>query len=408
MRILLIHNKYKQPGGEDTVFQSESELLTRHGHIVDHLLFDNSEIKSFFDKCLAGLRTIYNPASARCLQERIDQFQPQVIHVHNFVPLVSPSILFVAKRNNIPVVLTLHNYRLICPSATLFHQNAIYEKSIGSFFPLHAILKGVYRNSSMQTAAIACMTAWHNLIGTWRYKVEFYITLTQFAREKFRNSTLSIPVEKLVVKPNFVVNRGKGALKRKDNFLYVGRLTEEKGIRTLLNAAQLHNFPLTIIGDGPLRKLVEDSARTNEAIKYLGYQDREVVLEQLKLCKALIFPSIWYEGFPMTILEAFSVGTVVVASRLGGMAEIIQNRVNGLHFEAGNARDLVARILEMSGQDEWLRYMSGNARLTYLEHYTPEKNYIMLTDIYDQAIASKLHTHSTARQMPVFKSAASF
>ena len=313
-----------------------------------------------------------------------------------------------AKRNNIPVVLTLHNYRLICPSATLFHENAIYEKSIRSLFPFHAILKGVYRNSSIQTAAIACMTAWHNLIGTWKHKVTFYIALTQFAREKFSNSALSIPGEKLVVKPNFVVNRGKGPAKRKDYFLYVGRLTEEKGIRTLLQAAQLYNFPVTIIGDGPLRNLVEDSAKTSTNVKYLGYQNREVVMEHLKFCRALIFPSIWYEGFPITILEAFSVGTVVLASRLGGMAEIIQNRVNGLHFEAGNASDLVARILEMSGQDEWLRYMSGNARLTYLEHYTPEKNYIMLTDIYDQAIASKLHAHSTTRQMPVFKSAASF
>jgi glycosyltransferase involved in cell wall biosynthesis len=408
MRILLIHNKYKQPGGEDTVFQSESELLTRHGHIVDHLVFDNADIKTFFDRCLSGLRTIYNRASARCLEERINQFQPQVIHIHNFVPLVSPSVLFVAKRNKIPVVLTLHNYRLICPSATLFHGNAIYEKSIRSFFPFHAIMKGVYRNSSIQTAAIACMTAWHNLIGTWRNKVEFYITLTQFARDKFRSSALSIPDEKLVVKPNFVVNRGKGPEKRKDFFLYVGRLTEEKGIRTLLQAAQLHNFPLTIIGDGPLRKLVEDAAKKTTSIKYLGYQNNDGVMEHLKTCKALIFPSIWYEGFPMTILEAFSVGTVVLASRLGGMAEIIQNRVNGLHFEAGNANDLVTRILEMSGQDEWLRYMSGNARLTYLEHYTPEKNYIMLTDIYDQAIASKLHMHSSTRQMPLFRNAASF
>ena len=147
-----------------------------------------------------------------------------------------------------------------------------------------------------------------------------------------------------------------------------------------------------IIGDGPLRHLVEDFARTNANLRYLGFQNKDTVLHHLKTCKALIFPSIWYEGFPMTILEAFSTGTLVLASKLGGMAEIIQHRVNGMHFEGGNAQDMVAKIIEISEQPEWVKYMSDNARLTYLEQYTPEKNYTMLTGIYDLAIANKLQT----------------
>ena len=391
MKILLIHNKYQQPGGEDAVFKSESDLLSRHGHTVEHMIYDNSIIKTLADKCLSGIRTIYNPVSARAIQKRIEQFSPNLIHVHNFVPLVSPSVLFVANKNNIPVVITLHNYRLICPSATLFHNNRVYEKSIHSIFPWDAVIKGVYRNSIIQTAAVALMTAWHNIIGTWRNKVDLYITLTQFAKEKFRNSTLAIPEEKLIVKPNFVVNMGKGAAARENFFLFVGRLTDEKGIQTLLDATKLHDFKLVIIGDGPLRHLVEDFARTNTNLHYLGFQNKDTVIHHLKTCKALIFPSIWYEGFPMTILEAFSTGTLVLASKLGGMAEIIEHRVNGMHFEGGNAQDLVTKIIEITNQPEWVKCMSGNARLTYLEQYTPEKNYTMLVAIYDLAIANKLH-----------------
>ena len=392
MKILLIHNKYQQPGGEDVVFKSESDLLSQHGHTVEHMVYDNSIIKTFLDKCLSGIRTIYNPESARAIQQKIEHFGPHLIHIHNFVPLVSPSVLFVANKNNIPVVITLHNYRLLCPSATLFHSNKLYEKSIHSIFPWDAVIKGVYRNSIIQTAAVALMTAWHNIIGTWRNKVDLYITLTQFAKEKFKNSALSIPGEKMTVKPNFVMNMGRGAATRENFFLFVGRLTDEKGIQTLLNATKLHDFKLVIIGDGPLRYLVEDFARTNANLHYLGFQNKDTVLHHLKTCKALIFPSIWYEGFPMTILEAFSTGTLVLASKLGGMAEIIQHRVNGMHFEGGNAQDMVAKIIEILEQPEWVKYMSDNARLTYLEQYTPEKNYTMLTGIYDLAIANKLLT----------------
>src|SRR5258705_8708503 len=155
MKILLIHNMYKQPGGENSIFQSEGELLSRYGHFVERLVFDNAKIKSIADKLLSGLKIIYNPESARELKRKIEHFNPDIIHVHNFVPLASPAIFFVAKKYNVPVILTLHNYRLICPSATLFYKRKIYEKSIRSIFPVDAILKGVYRNSQIQTAAVA-------------------------------------------------------------------------------------------------------------------------------------------------------------------------------------------------------------------------------------------------------------
>src|SRR6266850_2523496 len=225
MKILLIHNKYQQePGGESFVFQAEGELLSRHGHFVDRLVFDNGKIKTILDKCLSGLKSIYNPESARKLRKKIETFSPDIIHVHNFVPLASPSIFFVAKKYNVPVIVTLHNYRLICPSVTLFHNQKVYEKSINSVFPIDAIVKGVYRNSRMQTAVVAVMIALHNIIGTWRSKIDFYITLSNFAREKFKMSILSLREGSLIVKPNFVMDCGMGDSVRQDYFLYVGRL----------------------------------------------------------------------------------------------------------------------------------------------------------------------------------------
>src|SRR5258706_7455222 len=336
MKILLIHNKYQQPGGENVVFETEGELLAKNGHFVERLVFDNSTIRTFVDIFFSGLKVIYNPESARKLWKQIEHFKPDIIHVHNFVPLVSPSIFFVAKEFNIPTILTLHNYRLICPSATLVYKGKIYERNIHSVFPFDAIIKGVYRNSMLQTAAVATMVGLHNLIGTWRNKVDFYIALTNFAKEKFRTSALAIPEERLVVKPNFVHDFGIAHSMRNDELLFVGRLVEEKGIQILLKATQILQFNLTIIGDGPLRKLVTDAAKANPNIHYLGFQDKVNVANHMKKCKALIFPSIWYEGFPLTVLEAFSTGTLVIASKLGAMAEIIHDRVNGLLFEPGD------------------------------------------------------------------------
>jgi len=389
MKILLVHNLYKQPGGENVVFESEGELLSRYGHFVERLVFDNSTIRTFVDRLLSGLKVIYNPESARRLKEKISHFNPDIIHVHNFIPLISPSVFFVAKKFNIPIILTLHNYRLICPSATLVYKGKIYERSIRTVFPLDAIIKGVYRNSMLETAAIATMVTLHNLIGTWRTKVDFFVALSNFAKVKFKTSALAIPEELLVVKSNFVPDFGVGHSERDDDLLFVGRLVEEKGIRVLLKSATLLPFKLTIIGDGPMRKLVTKAASTNRNIRYLGFQDKVTIARHMKKCKALIFPSIWYEGFPLTILEAFSTSTLVIASRLGAMAEIIQDGVNGLLFEAGNEKALVDKIIEVDAKPDHAKQLADNARLNYLTHYTPEKNYGLLMGIYNKALSHK-------------------
>jgi glycosyltransferase involved in cell wall biosynthesis len=394
MKIILIHNIYQQAGGEELVFKTEGDLLREQGHKIETLVFDNKSINNSFAKFLSGIKVIYNLTSAKRLKKRIKEFKPDLIHVHNFFPLASPSIFFVAKKYGVPIVVTLHNYRLICPSATLFYDHSIYERSINSLFPVDAILKGVYRNSRIETAAMVMTTRFHNLIGTWKYKVDKFIVLTEFARTKFANSILRTAPDALIVKPNFVIDKGPGEMYRENFFLYIGRLSVEKGVETLLQSLTIHKYNLVIIGEGFLRDKVENFAGSNGNLSYLGRQDKDVVMRHLKKCKALILPSNWYEGFPMTILEAFSAGTPVIASCLGAMMEVVQDNVNGLHFEAGNANDLIHKIKQLESNADLAKQLSDHARATYLNRYTPEKNYKLLFEIYSQLLDSRSESSS--------------
>jgi len=390
MKILQIHNTYQQKGGEDVVFNVEGRLLFKHGHIVKTLLFDNNDIKTAGDKLLTGLKSIFSLHSAKRLQESIEHFKPDIIHVHNFFPLASPSIFYTASKYDIPIVLTLHNYRLLCPSANLFHKDKIYDKSLNKIFPFDAVFKGVYRDSKIQTFSVALMTAFHNLIGTWKNKITKYIALTNFAKNLFVHSELDIPEDKIVVKPNFVEDHGVGDPKeRGDHFLFIGRLSSEKGIKALLESATIYPYELRIIGDGPLKLEVIQAISGHHNIHYLGFKDKEEIIKELKTCKALIFPSLWYEGMPMTILEAFSTGTPVIASNLGGMAEIIEHEKNGLLFQPGDVYDLFDKILELEKIPKLSDHYGENARRAYEENYTPEINYQMLIGIYEELLKTE-------------------
>jgi glycosyltransferase involved in cell wall biosynthesis len=382
MKIIMIHNRYRYQGGEDAVFQAESLLLTQWGHIVRQMVFDNKDIPDNFEKYFQGLRGIYNVGSALALQKLIDEFQPDIIHVHNFFPLASPSIFYAAKKYHIPIVVTLHNFRLVCPSGSLYFNGKIYEENIHKLIPWSGIFKGVYRNSRMETLGLAGITVLHNLIGTWKNKIDKFIVLTEFARKKFGESALRVNEEQFVVKPNFVDDFGPGDASREKFFLFAGRLSTEKGIDVVLKALAVNKFKLIIIGDGPLKGRVTKACETNPEIHYLGFQQRETIIGYLKRCTALLLPSVCYEGFPISLLESFATGTPVIASRLGPLAEIVADNENGLHFDAGNPPDLSAKISILSNDPPLASRLGTNARVTYLNNYTPEKNYHKLMDIY--------------------------
>lgn len=380
----MIHNRYRYQGGEDSVFQAEVQLLSSHGHEVNQLIFDNKDIPDNFNKYLQGFRGIYNVNSALTLQRQIELFNPDIIHVHNFFPLASPSIFYTAKKNNIPVVVTLHNFRLVCPSGTLYYNGEIYEENVRQLIPWKAVVKGVYRNSKLETLGLAGITVLHNLIGTWRHKVDKFIVLTEFARRKFLDSALRIDESQLIVKPNFVQDFGEGDKSRENFFLMVGRLSVEKGIDVVLKALTIRKFKIVIIGDGPLRDVVENASKTNPDLSYVGFQDKEVIVDYLQRCTALLLPSVCYEGFPMALLEAFATGTPSIVSGLGAMKEIVQNEENGLHFEPGNAQDLVDKVYMLLDNHQIAEKLGKQARISYLNNYTPEKNYLKLIDIYTQ------------------------
>ncbi len=377
-----------QAGGEDVAVELESRLLKEKGHDVQVLAFDNSSIRGLFPKIKSALNSFYNFSSAKKLAFVIRQFQPDIIHVHNIFFVASASVLFVARRHRIPVVLTLHNYRLICANALLLRNNKVCELCVQKKFPLAGIRYRCYRNSMTQSALVTGITGIHKLLHTWKNKVTVFIALNEFSRMKLLHSSLRLPENKMVTKPNFIPDCGEGRLPRENFFLFAGRFVNEKGIHVLLKAfACMPENKIIICGDGPEKKFLEQlySACTN--IVFTGQEEKTRVQELMKLCKAFICPSIWYEGAPLTIIEAFAAGTPVIASRLGSMAESIQDGFNGLHFTAGDAEDLQNKVKLLLQLTEASDQLYKNARQTYLDKYHPDVHYYSIMKIYQTALA---------------------
>jgi len=391
MKILIAHNRYQYAGGEDVVVQAERTLLKSYGHDVLLWEVNNDSIVGIQGKIKAALSVVYSPTTRKLIKEKFSHFRPDIVHVHNFFPLISPAVYDACRDVNIPVVQTLHNYRLGCPKAMPLRDGKICEECIGKVVPLSGVLHRCYRGSSIQSAGVATMLAFHRFRGTWQNRVDAYISLTNFHKDKMVQAGL--PKDKIYVKPNFVVapKFQSETSRAKSYALFVGRLSEEKGLATLIDAyAQGHlSIPLKIVGEGPMIEALREQVETRglgEAIAFLGRQNKETVLQLMHNAKFLVFPSIWYEGFPLTIAEAFACGLPVIASKLGSMAEIVEDGVNGLHFEVGNAQDLANKINWATTHPEAIDAMGKNALSTYKAKYTPEANYQQLIEIYKQVI----------------------
>lgn len=378
-KVIVLHNKYKIPGGEDSVVFNETTLLKQFGHEVEIVYFSNDDIAGLKQKITTGLNAIYSWSANQKISTVIENFKPDLIHVHNTFPKISPSVFYLANEKKIPIVQTIHNYRLVCPGALLLRDEKVCEECVSSKFAYKSIIKKCYRGNAAESAVVATVNFVHNALDTWQNKVSCFIVLSDFAKQKLKSSALQLNEKHFAVKPNFVEDKGFNH-NRQNGFLFVGRLSTEKGLDVLLEAFSQTSHPLTIIGGGPLEAEVIVYSSKYANIEYLGFQSTDVVIEKMKHCKALVFPSIWYEGMPMTILEAFSTGCPVIASKLGAMAELIEHEINGLHFEAGNASDLIKQL------DLITDSMSINARQTYLDKYTPEQNYQQLIDIYQKVI----------------------
>ncbi len=391
MNILIIHNRYQFAGGEDAVVQAEAELLKTYGHAVSVLEVANNTIIGVWGKAKVAFSAIYSPSSKNLVSNAIAQHNSEVVHVHNFFPLLSPSVYDACRDTVVPVVQTLHNYRLGCLKAMLFREGRVCEDCIGTL-PLPGVIHGCYRDSRVESAVVATMLAVHRTRRTWQERVDAYIALTQFQKDKLVQAGL--PNEKICIKPNFVFTPDTIAETSYDGdyALFVGRLSEEKGVATLIDAYKQGSslsIPLKIVGEGPLNDVLQEQVRTlglENMITFLGRQNKSVVLNLMRNAQFLVFPSIWYEGFPLTIAEAFACGLPVIAAKLGSMAEIVENEVTGLHFEAGNSTDLAAKIRWATTHPEAMIVMGKHAHSVYETHYTPEVNYQQLIEIYQQVI----------------------
>ncbi len=385
MRILFVHNHYQQPGGEDRAVELESRLLQEKGHQVKVLFFENRGIaNSLFQKVIALKKAIHNSHSAALLWQTIQEFRPDIIHVHNLFFTASPAVLKEAYRRNVPVVLTLHNYRTICCNALLLRENKPCEICIKKKLPLAGIRYACYRKSRLASALVMISTGLPKIRNSWQKWVDQFIVLTTFAEKKFMHSSLGVKPEQLKIKPNFVPDTGIGAAGRESFFLFVGRLSPEKGVQVLLEA--FRNMPdreIRIAGDGPDKEALMTEYKNSGNIRFLGSCSQDEVLKHMKRSTALIFPSVWYEGLPFVILEAFSTGTPVIASNLGAMSSLIQDEYNGLVFKAGSAEELKSAVLRFRPDNEKIY---RQARDTYLNHFNPDIHYQSVMRIYDQSI----------------------
>lgn len=385
MRVLTVHNRYQQRGGEDECFEAERDLLRARGHVVEEHVVDNHGIKRR-DAPLTGLRTVWSRSEYKQIRLLIRRTNPDIVHVHNFFPLISPAVYYAAQAEGVPVVQTLHNYRLVCPGALLYRQNRPCEECVGKPLPWPGVLHGCYRSSRAASAATATMVATHRLLGTWSRVVSAYIVLTELARKKFIFGGL--PEQKLFLKPNFAPDAGQGSGEG-GYALFVGRLTEEKGVRVLIDAWRDEHpgLPLKVVGGGPLETFVRDAAVGACQVQYLGELPRRDVYSMMRGAATLVFPSLSYETFGRTIIEAFAAGTPVVASKLGAMESLVKHRHTGLHFLPGSATDLAAQVRWLADHGAERHDMRQNARAEYLRKYTASTNYESLMNVYTRVLA---------------------
>jgi FkbM family methyltransferase len=403
MKIILVHNQYRLPGGEDVVFEQERQLLQRNGHKVVVYERSNQEIEdnSAVQRVVLLKNIIHSEATEREFSKLLVQEKPELVHVHNTFVMVSPSVYNACAQAEVPVMQTLHNYRLLCPGATLYRDGHTCEECMDHGLQ-RSVRYGCYRDSRTSTAAVATMLTFHRLGHTWDRKVDGYIALTEFARKKFAEGGL--PAEKIFVKPNFVSPDPGMRSSNGDYAVCAGRLSPEKGLDTLLAAwTRLGNrIPLRILGDGPKRRELELLAQKNHlsSVVFTGHLPRQKAWEIIGNARCLIVPSECYETFALTVAEAFACGTPVICSRVGAMQEIVEDGRTGLHFTAGDAEDLAAKVDWAWAHSDEMNVMSREGRREYEAKYTAEKNYDALLSIYRNVARSTAQAQPTSTPRP--------
>jgi glycosyltransferase involved in cell wall biosynthesis len=388
MRVVVCHNYFRERGGEDQVFEDELGLLEAGGHDVTPFIRRNTEFAAR-DVIPIAMSTPWNRQASHDIAELVRETNAEVVHFHNWLPQISPGAFYAARKAGAAVVQTLHNYRWACPKGIMFREGRPCEECMGKVVPWPAVAHGCYRGSRSGSAVVTTALSLHNVLRTPQRVVDAYVAASEFIRDKLTEAGL--PRERIYLKPNFLspdpgTGSGSG-----DYAMYLGRLSPEKEIGTLLDAwARLDgSVPLKISGDGPLRPQVEAAAGRDPSIEYLGFAPNETVDRLLGEARFLVFPSGTYEVQPITILESFAKGTPVVAGRIGAMADLVDDGVTGWHFESGDAPALADTVSGVFGDLDVLAAARAAARAEYEKNYRVEGNLDMLIDIYRSAIARR-------------------
>ncbi|KAA5603671.1 glycosyltransferase [Blastochloris sulfoviridis] len=382
MKVLLAHNRYQHYGGEDAVFDAERALLADAGLTVTTHVVTNDHITGFGARLRSGLEAPYSRRARAAFAAQLRRDRPDVVHVHNLFPLLTPSILDACRDEGVPVVATLHNYRTLCASG-LRVRNGVPCSLCVEGSPYWAVVHRCYRNSLPGSLAAANTVMLHRALRTWPRKVRLFITMSDFARAEF--IAAGFPAEQLVVKPNFVPDPGPAAGDgAKAGVLYVGRLSFEKGIFVLLEAWKTAKTPLTIIGDGPEIEAVR--AAQSPTVTFLGPKNAAEVLAAMRRHRFLVVPSIVFEGCPRVVAEAFGTGLPIIASRIGSLQELIQDGVNGLHAIAGDPASLAAVVDAAAADPARAAVLGRNARASYEQAFTPEQSLRALLAVYEAAV----------------------
>lgn len=394
MKLLLIHNSHRSgsSSGDDVVFKKESKLLEQYGHKVIKINPSNDEFdkQSSLRKIFTILQVPWSFTYYKKIKRLLIQEKPDIIHLHSFFPFISPSIFYAACSEDVPIIQTLHDFRYLCPMAFMMRKGKICDEcKDGGYF--QSITYGCFKGSKLQSIPIAFMLKLHWYLNTFKKKIDGYICLTESQRKIYLDAGFGD--QKLFLKPNFVDDTFEQETYRDGEYaVFIGRLGEEKGLRTLISAwKNLPDIPLKIVGDGPdartFKSLVDDLTIRN--IEFLGYKPYLECRKILYNARFLVMPSIWYETFGLTIIEAFSHCKPVITSNLGAMADLVKDKVTGLLFTPMSTNELAEKVRWLWNHPEECKRMGQNARKEYEEKYTPEKNYEMLMRIYKKVIEQK-------------------
>jgi glycosyltransferase involved in cell wall biosynthesis len=385
MKVLLIHDFYQQYGGEDAAVLAERKLLEEHGDAVTPYTRHNDEIKSYNlqEKVKFFPDTIYSLRTRRELRALVTASRPDVAYIHNVFPLVSPSVYHTLHRLRIPMVQVVHDFRFWCPDGWFYVRGKICERCKHGNY-LNAVRYRCYRDSYTLSALYSASIGLNRLGGVLR-KISAFICLTEFAKLKLLEA--GVPEDKLFIKPNFIdaapVTPCPGV---GDYVAYLGRLSSEKGVWTLVRAFEALKGPLLkIIGTGPLETALKDYVRqrgiTN--IEFAGFKSWKEKWELLKNSLFVVVPS-EFEMFPIAVLEAYAAGKPVVASDIGGLPHVVRNGKHGMLFRPGSVADLAEKVRYLLERPAQIEAMGRYGRQSVETEYGPDRAYTTLMGIFDK------------------------